>query len=285
VSVTIPSNPNIQEDNHLVTNNKRATEVEDSFIPLAALENAFRFWWIIALFIVIGGLGGLVVHSMNPPVYEARAQFSIAIDFVSTGPLTQYEEDLAINTAGHIFDSTEVLQRVVDQAEVEGIAINLEDLRSQTTLERKFSVWSLRVRDADVKVAERLAAIWLNQGEAILLQGYHHAIQAYTIERYIQSQEDCLANIGVSEPSFGICNKLHFTDIQKNLRDAGRALFEERQASRGIFTGLTLGPFNLLGASSEPVTAGRNQYVFLGGGMSLLLSIILIEWGIPKFLG
>jgi hypothetical protein len=269
----------------LLTNKVQATEVQDPFIPLVVLENAIRYWWFVALLIVVGGLGGWFVYSFTPPLYEATAQFSIAIDFVSTGPLTQYEEDLAINTAGNIFISTEVLQRVVEQAGKESMQINLPDLKKQIFIERKFSVWNLRVRDPDPKNAERLALIWMNQGESILRQSYQHAIEAYRLERYLQSQESCIEKFAANGPSYVPCDSAHFADIQKNIHEASVALFTERQAGRGLFAGLTLGPFNPPEVSQKPLSTGLNQYVFLGGLLGLLVSISFIELGAFKIRG
>jgi hypothetical protein len=258
----------------------QAMEVQEHFIPLVVLENAFRYWWLVALFIFAGGLGGLLVNTLNAPLYEATAQFSVAIDFVSTGPLSQYEEDLAINAAGNIFVSTEVLQRVVDQAVNEGINTSLADLHDQIFIERNFSVWNIRVRDRNPETAEKLTAIWMNQGETILLQSYQHAIKADQLERYILSQEFCLKKLVASEPPSDLCNSTQFTEIQKNLLDAGAAIYQERQASRGIFAGLTPGPFNAPVLSPEPVSVARNQSVFLGSLLGLIISIVFIESGV-----
>jgi hypothetical protein len=266
----------------LPINKEREDEILEPFIPLAIFENALRNWWVIVIFIVAGGLLGWLANLANLPLYEAKAQFSISIDFVSTGPLSQYEEDLAINTAGNLFVSTEVLQHVVDQANQEGIKTSLADFQKQITFERQFSMWTLRVRDPNPLKAERLATIWSEFGESVLNQGYQHAIQADYLERYIQFQEYCIKNLGAREPSQELCNNAIFTEVQANLRDAGTALYNERQASRGLFSGLTLGPFNPVEVSSMPVAFDRNQYVFLGSLLGFLFAIVWIELVIPK---
>jgi len=249
---------------------------------MLVLENALRYWWIIALCIVLGGLGGLLTYSRHPAIYEATAEFAISIDYVGTGPLTQYDEDMALGVAGNIFVSNEILQTLVDQATSEGINIMLDDLEEYVFLERRFDAWTLRVRHPDPHTAERLAQIWLTQGETALKQRYEHAMQAYSLERYIQAQLVCLEKAGVSEPTSDPCSRVNFTEIQLNLRDAGAALYQEKLASQGLFTGLTLGPFNLPVGSAQPVSAGRNQFVFLGSLLGLLLGIVLIESGASK---
>jgi hypothetical protein len=263
----------------LLTNKAQTMEKSKPFVPLAVLENALLYWWVIAVVVVAGGLTGLLFNALRPAVYEATAQFSIAIDYVSTGPLTQYSEDLAINTAGNLFRSTEVLERVVSAAASEGVERSLGDFKAQTALERKFSVWTMRVRDQDPKTAELLARLWLQEGEAALQQSYQHALQAYVLERYIQSQEICLAKVGSGEPLQESCTTARFVEIQENIRDAGLMLFKERQASRGLFAGLTLGPFNPPVLPERPVLYGRNQSVLVGAMLGLLLGIALVETG------
>lgn len=262
-------------------NQAQAPEAQEPFIPLAALENALRYWWIAALLMILGGLTGLLVHSFRPALYESTAQFSVAIDYVSTGPLTQYDEDLAINTAGHLFGSLDVLQAVVDQANAEGIATNLTELRSRAVLERNFSIWNIRVRNPDPHNAKRLTAIWMNVGQSFLEEGYQHAIQAQLLERYIQSQANCLERLGANQPINEPCSSATFAGIQANLKAAGDALNQERMASQGLFSGLTLGPFNPPNTSPQLVTFGRGQFVFLGGLLGLILGLAAIEIGMP----
>lgn len=266
----------------MLTEKVQPTEIQEPFVPLAVLEHAFRYWWVLAALIVLGGLGGLLAHSFNPPLYEATAEFSIAIDYVSTGPMTQYAEDLAINTAGHIFDSKDTLQILVDQANREGITINLAGIYDKVRLERRFSIWTLRVRDPDPSVAARIAEIWLREGGALLRQRYQHALQAQQLERYLQSQESYLAKLAARELFFEPGNAARFADIQGNLKEAGAALFQERLASQGMFAGLTLGPVNAPEVSSRPVTLNRNLYVALGGLLGMVVGIVLVELAAHK---
>lgn len=257
----------------------KAADTQDPFVPYMTLERALRYWWLVAALMVFGGLGGWLFSLLKPAQYEAAAQFSVSVDFVSTGPLTQYEEDLAINTAGHVFDSSDLLKSVVAQANSEGIPVTLDVLLDQFTLERKFSLWTLRVRNTDPAVAERLAQIWLEKGQTVLLQSYEHAIQAYALEQYIRRQENCLVEVSASEPSLTTAQCPAFAEIQKNLRQAAEALYQEKLASRSLYTGITIGPFNPPVVSQKPVEGGRNQSVLLGALLGFAASIAWIEFG------
>lgn len=266
------------------SNDDRLAAQQDQFVPLAVLENALRNWWIIAVLMIAGGLGGLLLSVFRPAVYEATADFSVAIDYASTGPLTQYDEDLAINTAGNLFLSGEVLERVIQQANDEGLPLQRSDLGEKFFLERRFSVWTVRTRDAQPQAALRLAEIWMATGEMVLRDGYQHALQAAALEGYLRGQENCLEKLGAGAPQPEPCNSTTFAQVQQNLSAAGAALYQERQASRGLFSGLLLGQFNAPEVASEPVAAGRGQFVFLGALIGLLTGIVLMEPGGAKWL-
>lgn len=243
----------------------------------ASTERAFRSWWIITLAMIAGGLAGWLLNGFTPPVYEATAQFSIGIDFVRTGPITQYDEDVAVNRAGNLFFTREVLEQVVQQASAEGIETNLVDLYKQISIERRFSLWYLRVRDADPAVAERLAAIWLQTGEALLRDSYQHAVQAYLIERYLQAQEACISHAGSGDAALGPCGSAGTLQVQQNLQDALAALVTEKEASRGLFSALTIGPFDLPSVSDYPLRTGRAGAILVGCLLGLAVGAAYLE--------
>ncbi len=254
---------------------------EDGFIPLAALRTAFRFWWFIFLLAAVGGFAGWLAHRAQPPVYEAVGHFSTTIDYVATGPMTQFEEDTAINVVGDVINSVNVVQAVVDQAAAEGIQTSVVDLKKAAVLERRVNVWDLRVRNADPRVAERLANLWVEQGQKVLLEAYQHALQADRWDRYLQSLENCLAKAASSEPGSGQCSKGRFAEIQGDLQSAGSQYAQERIASLGLFSGLVIGPVDRALATPGPVIFQRSQMVLAGCFIGLLLGIGLLQLGIP----
>jgi hypothetical protein len=259
-----------------------AAEVDpESFIPLILLQNTFRFWWFIFLLTIAGGVVGWFFHRMNPQVYEATARFSASIDFVSTGPMTQYEEDVALNAVGNLIFSDGVVEKVNAQLQGEGIALEYPDPRRSAVIERSVNVWVLRVRHSDPLIAERIANIWSDQGHAVLMDSYQHAIQAQQLGQYVQALENCLAKSSVSEPVHGFCNRYRFAEIQEDLHDAGRALYDERIASQELFSGLVLGSADKAVVSPAPVLYGRNQIILAGSLLGLILGVLLNQLNFP----
>ncbi len=253
------------------------SEDVDGFSPGWILSNAFRLWWVILALTLAGGALGLLFHRLNPPVYEATGRFSASIDFVLTGPLTQFEEDTALNKIGDLIGSQPVLDAVVEQAAAEGMAVTATDLRRMAVIERRLNTWDLRVRHTDPVFAGRIASIWVDEGQAILLDSYEHALRADSLNRSLRSLENCLAVTAASEPSHALCSRARFSEIQADLAEAGAALYQERIASRGLFAGLTIGPADAAVVGERPVLYRQNQLVLAGGLLGMLLGIGLVE--------
>jgi uncharacterized protein involved in exopolysaccharide biosynthesis len=245
------------------------------------LGATFRFWWVIVVLSVAGGLLGLLFHRLNPPVYEAAGRFSASIDLVLTGPLTQLEEDIALNAVGDLITSRPVLDSVVEQAGAEGIRLTRAELRRMATVERRVNAWDLRIRHTDPLMAGQVANIWIEQGQAALLESSQHALQAASLSRYLRTLEDCLAVAAASEPSHALCSRQRFRDIQADLQQAGEALSIERKASGSLFYGLTIGPPEAAVTSEKPVRFGQNRLVLAGAVLGLLLGIGFVQSGLP----
>lgn len=255
---------------------------DGGFSPSDLINQALRFWWFLVALTFLGGIAGLLIHQVRPPVYEAVGHFSASIDYVATGPLTQYDEDVALNAVGNLLISRPVLNQVITRAETEGIHIDRAGLAQMAVVERKLTVWDLRVRNTDANLAERIASIWVEEGQVLLLDSYQHAIQAELINKQIKSLENCLGKSVSSEPSSPLCTRYRFVDIQADLKKAGDVLFQERKASHGLFSGLVIGPETAPVLSLKPVMRGRNQLVLAGSVIGLLMSIFLINLGLPS---
>lgn len=257
-----------------------AVDAANGIAPLIALQNAFRLWWLIAGMMILGGAAGWLFHQLRPPVYEAVFGFSAGIDFVQTGNMTQFEEDVALNAIGDVLVSTPVVNQVAEQAQAEGLAVDYQSLKQMTLVERKMNAWTLRVQHVDAHLVERVAHLWSATGQAALSDAYQHAVQAERLERYIHGLESCLENAVALDPVQPVCGALHFDEIQTSLSQSGQALAAERAASRGLFAGLRLGPAEAPVVASHPVRNGLGQLVLAGGLIGLLVGIICVQTGL-----
>ena len=253
--------------------------LNDGFAPLTALQSAMRFWWFIVLLAIAGGGVGWLLHLTRPPVYEAAAQFSAGIDYVSTGPLTQFEEDTALNAVGDLLLS--LTQSVANQANAEGIPIQVADFRNDLTFERKVNVWVIRIRSTNPQTADRLAAIYAEQGRAALLESYQHTQAADRLGRYMQSLENCLSRSAANETADVLCSRYRLVEIQSDLQAAGKAYDQERVASHGLFSGLLIGPSGVAYQAGRPVLFAQNQLVLAGCLIGFVAGICLVQIDIP----
>lgn len=253
---------------------------EDSYVPLTALYAVIRYWWVLFLLILAGGLAGFLFHSLRPPVYEAVARFPASIDFVSAGPLTEREEDIALNAVGDLLYSKITLDKVAEKAAASGIQISALELKQSSVLERRINVWVLRVRGTDPQKAEQLARIWSEQGYADLQEGYKNALKAAQILRTMRSLESCLEQSVASESSGAQCSPARFAEIQADLRDAGEAYAKAKMASWSLSPTLVLGPLDPAVLSPRPVIFERNSLVLAGCMLGLLAGIWLAQSGL-----
>lgn len=258
------------------------SSLTDGFAPLAAVLNALRYWWFIFVLALLGALIGWLIHFSQPPVYEAVARFSSGIDYVSTGPLTQYEEDTALNAIGDLVGSNDVLTKVDEAARAEGIVISPLDLARSITLEHRVNDWDVRVRYPDARIAQRLANLWSEQGQAVLVDRYRHAQQAEHLNWTMQALENCLASSAAAEPSSGQCSRGRIVDLQNDLQTIGQAYEQERLASQGMFSGLLVGPAAPVMVSARPVLFGQNQLILAGCLIGLLVGAVAVQFDLPR---
>jgi len=115
----------------------------------------------------------------------------------------------------------------------------------------------------------------------VLLESYQHAIEVEQLSRYLKTLENCLAQAGTGDLVNVMCSQSRFVDIQEDLDQASKALYQERLASHGIFSGLTIGPVDRAVVSSKPVIFDRNQMVLGGSLIGFFLGAWLVQVGIP----
>jgi hypothetical protein len=256
-------------------------ESNDIFVPLHSFQNALRFWPFIFVLMLAGSLLGFLMHRARPPVYEAVGRFLASIDFVSTGPMTQFEEDIALNAIGNLVYSDAFLEKVVARAGEQGITTSISELKEAALFERKVSDWELRLRMEDPNRAEQLANFWLAQGHAELLESHQHALLAEQHALTLRALENCLQQAAASEPVSALCSPARFAEIQASMQSVGQQYSQELIASQGLSPALRLGPPSSAHVSSRPVIFNRGQLVLAGSFLGLLLGIFLVSFGLP----
>ena len=146
----------------------------NEFTPLDEFNRLFRFWWLIALSMLLGGLAAYVFHTANPPVYEAKATIVATIDldiFPFTGvreDLIQYNEDMALGTVEGVLRSKEVTEALFSAAQAQAITLDANTLARNSTIERKQDIWEVRYRNSEPATAQTVANLWMEIGYAAM---------------------------------------------------------------------------------------------------------------------
>lgn len=254
-----------------------------SLSPREKISNVLTYWWVIVAAAIIGGLIGMSVFAIKKPVYEARATFTISIDFARTGIMEQYDKDLALGTAGSVIFSYSVMERVADIAQQNGIPMDFETLKRTAVMERKAAQWTLRVRAGDPEDAAFLANQWVNLGLADLNDSYQHAVMAGNLQNYIQTLETCMQQVAVNAV-VPLCPFHTLAELETELKAAGDQFFIEKQASRNLFPGITFSLDQYAAPPEKPALYGRNTLVLAGIILGLIAGMGIVATNLPNHL-
>ncbi len=128
------------------------------FIPVEQLIRALKYWWLIALFMLGGGVTGFIVHTILPPIYESRVEITTSIDFLQTGVLTDEQQDQAVDAVGDLIGSTLVKNNILEKINNENDSfLTLQELQKSAFLERQEYRWRIRVRMSEPEIAKEIA--------------------------------------------------------------------------------------------------------------------------------
>lgn len=255
----------------------------DELSPADATRRILDAWVWVAGFILIGGLLGWLIHSLRAPLYEGRATLRMGIDYTLTGWPNEIEEDRAVETAGFLFTSRPVLEKVSAAAAEENISLSADAFLRSAALERRSYTWLLRVLHPDPQTAARLANLWLAAGLQTLQDASTHAFQAEALRRHMDGLEACLAQAASVEPVGGICSVQTLADLQAELAKTGAAYRQEKTASLGVSTLVTFGEGESAAVPLQPVRYGRAELMAAGMLLGLLLGLIFTSTGLlPK---
>lgn len=166
------------------------------YSPLEAFRFSLRRWWLIAIFVLAGGLLGWVFSRLHTPLYDAQALLVINIDYQQAPELVQktddhYTEDQIIGAANAVAISSVVLDQVGADLKARGISIEWEQYTRNLASERQSSQFWLRVRDTDPNRAALVANLWAEKAYATLIEFRQHAVNAKVLRDYLTGMAGC----------------------------------------------------------------------------------------------
>jgi uncharacterized protein involved in exopolysaccharide biosynthesis len=153
-------------------------------VPLDHFYLFIRYWWLVVIATLIGGVIGFVFSNLRTPQYEAAAIFYLNIDLnkVKEPPLPLHDEDLALSMIQGALLHPQVIDDLVQELKKSDPQLDSGKLLANYVLERKNDIWELRYRDPDPLVAQRIVNLWAGKGyEKYLAQKKDGTIPSYVI--------------------------------------------------------------------------------------------------------
>ncbi len=249
------------------------------------MARMLRYWKLVILMMIVGGLTGWLVHLSHPPMYESQASISFAFNVVRYGPLPQVDEDVAMGAAGTIISTSPVPEYVYQLALEQGI--NDPDpfpVGRSVFIERKSYQWVIRVRNPDPQAAAYIANTWAQRAYQELLTASQHAERANSLRIYLDSLESCLERVAVTAPATAQCSVGGLNDLLSLMQTTGAELFNEQVLGRGFLPYLIFNVPDKAVAAQQPDQFGSNSMVLAGILAGLLLAILFVAVDVPLIL-
>lgn len=243
---------------------------------LNRIQKLYHRWLWLAAAMIIGGLTGWGVHSLLPPVYEARASFVVSVDFSMSGNLSPYNLDQAVGAIQPIFLSRELLEQVVQQAYSHQMELDVNEFYRKIRIERMGETWNLLVRDPDPNRAALLLKIWMEKGYQDLSEAHLHALRAQVLKSYSIALRNCPMFLEGESAIPVVCFKLYTSDFDGIAR-LQEDIQNEVKLSRGINANLVFSKPELVPFSDEPVMYLRGGMIVAGMVLGFLVGVILIQ--------
>ncbi len=246
-------------------------------IDLVKLVKKFsERWKVTAALMITGGLLGLLVSQVRPPIFESSAAFSVTIDYTLTGALTDIQEDQAMRGVGSVILSDLVIDNTLSTINKESVSdLNRADFLENSFLDREEFRWTLRYRDPDPKIAEMAVDAWSENADMIIQEGLTHSLSSMSLLEELENLKTCL--FGLSNNNIHAnCGDNDLNSVINSINEISAQIQAEKAASQGLFHALSVSLVNH-GELSKTTTFGqRNLYVLSGAMIGLFLNILTI---------
>lgn len=251
------------------------------FSPWHELQRMARSAWFLVLTIILGAIGGGLVHQFIPPVYEARSVMTVLIDYTRTGYLEDYQQDQVMEAVGDLVAATDVKRHAAELAGWPQDAIQSGAYLEHFFVERQYFKWIMRVRSADAELAATAANAWASETSQSINEGLEHAILAGGLERYQYALEKCLEQIALVEPVQAYCSVDNLAELQSELESTAKDLRDERVLSKGLIPAITYEVNEKAVVPNAPVARGRNTLILAGMAVGMGLGVLGLAVDLP----
>lgn len=254
----------------------------DDFYISDVFSRAIRYWWVVAVLTIAGGVIGCLISILGQPIYESTAEITTVIDYAYAGRLTDYEEDHLLSAIGDIILSDVVMNKAVAEGVRSGLVADEETMRAGLTASRQSYRWELSSRFSDPLIAQSANQLWLDAAVEGLKAFRQDSISALVQLTAQTELEACFAQSVIFEPASPYCSVEELQKLQQQAGDfytevEGDSLLTRLLASRISFQVTQEPDLPVL-----PIHYGRNISTLAGALAGLLLAIILLITGYPR---
>lgn len=251
--------------------------MENDLAPERILKNAIRYWWLLVLIMILGGVVGFLINTLRPPVFESKAEISTVIDFSLLSKLEDWEEDQIFESVGDVIRSTSVMEKVIDGAKNSGIQLSEPEYHANFETDRQDTRWVLRVRSSDPEKAQVLDSLWSKAAIEELAQLRVKSIASMTVQKSLDSLVACLKDKVVVDPSAALCPDQDVSQVKSKI-----AQIAQDPELQQVWSSLTLShtSYELTTEATlptVPVLFRRNINTLMGSLIGLILGIWLIS--------
>jgi hypothetical protein len=261
----------------------------DDISPRDSLELVLRYWWVIALAMIVGGLIGWGVSRFSAPVYEARAGYRVKLDddtllaeLRKTIPEVELTYDVRAPYLAPValaFYTPEVRAAVEKQAVAEGLDFPKDGFRTrQLSLDQRGSDWMIVVRHRNPDTAAKLANLWVAIADEHLRRAQEQSVLAESLKMQIALLSKCFSEASLAEANR--CGGTSFadtTEMQSHLLDLNNQYQDALTASEGISTLVSFVRGAVAESPVRPVYYSTGLLVLAGSLLGLIVGGLIAQ--------
>jgi hypothetical protein len=257
--------------------------------PRDSLEQALRYWWVIAMAMIIGGIVGWSIVQFSAPVYEARAGYRVALDENAVlaeaqkiNPQAELTYELRapyLTPVALVFYAPEVRDAVEKKAHADGLSFPEDGFRNgQLALDQRRSDWIIIVRHRDSETAAKLANLWVSTADEFLQEARKQAVLAESIKIRLVLLSQCFLDSSLADGNQ--CAGTSFSDIaefQVQYQELDRQYQNAFSASEGISTLVSFEPGVVAQAPIRPVYYNTGLLMLAGSLLGLIVGGMVVQ--------
>jgi len=253
--------------------------ISDVFDSKDMLTRLIRRWPWLLLAACGGGVLGLGLSRLLPPLYEAQAVVGVGIDYGRTLPLDEDVTRLSFDRVRGVLLSDATLRTVMVSAGLaaEGDPAAVNPFRDTLRLSEVGGGWELAVRHASPETAARVANLWSDASLEALQAAAAHAWRAAELQAKWYTVGCRLEP--VATPSPGAAWSCSAAPDDYDPEQALTEIEHEAVLSLGVLPAMSFSALRSAEAPLEPLAGARGTLALAGClACSALALVAALSW-------